>query len=45
MVQNIFLQAYYRFIQYLYQLTNTLKVLVAPLKVVHENVKERQKKY
>ena len=41
MVQNIFLQEYFKIIQYLYQIKNTLNVLVALLKsngISEENI-------
>ena len=44
MEQNIFLQEYYKIIQYLYQLKDTLKILVALLRLIRGNLMECQKK-
>ena len=44
MAQNIFLQEYFKIIQYLQQLRNTLNILVALLKLIRENIMEYQKK-
>ena len=44
MEQNIFLQEYFKIIYYLYQLKNTLNILVALLGLKRENLMECQKK-
>ena len=44
MEQNISIQEYYKIILYLYQLKNTLNVLVALREFIRENVMECQKK-
>ena len=44
MEQNTFRQEYFKIIQYLYQLKNTLNNLVALLGLNHENLMEYQKK-
>ena len=44
MEENISTQEYYKIIFYLYQLKNTLNILVALLKFIHGNLMECQKK-
>ena len=44
MVQNIFLQEYFKIIYYLYQLKNTLNFLVVLLGLICENLMECKKK-
>ena len=44
MEQNIFLQEYFKIIKYLYQLKNTLNVLLALLGLIRGNPVECQKK-
>ena len=44
MVKNIFVQVYYKLIQYLYQLKNKLISLVSAKKFIHGDLNECQKK-
>ena len=44
MEQNVFLQEYFKIIWYLYQLKNTLNILLAPLGLNRGNLMECQKK-
>ena len=44
MEQNIFLQEYFKIIKYLYQIKNTLNVLVASLGLIRENLMQCLKK-
>ena len=45
MVKKVFLQMYYKTIKYLYQLINTLNILVAAKTFIHGNLKKCQKNY
>ena len=44
MEQNFFLEEYLKFIKHLYQLKNTLNILVAVLGLIRENLMESQRK-
>ena len=44
-MKNIFLQQYFKIIYYLYQLKNTLNILVPLLGLIHGNLMECQKTY
>ena len=43
MEQNVFLQGYFEIIEYLYQIKNTLNILIALFKFIRRNLMEFQR--